>query len=210
MLAFSLNRYALVCKPFTHHRITSRKSTVIQIIILAVIAVIANIPTFLFYSSRMTFRIFKICAIIRTAMLCFITPIITLTLTILVIIELNRSLGTLGASSVSTGARQGEKNMTRTMVVTIMAFVLLVFPSGIIFLVHLIISKNYIPSETLYFNYRTFLLFYYINYSINIFIYTLFLPKFRSTLFGIFKCNCCIRIQDQPVRLQTRTAETVL
>ena len=26
MLAFSVNRYALVCKPFTHHRITSKKS----------------------------------------------------------------------------------------------------------------------------------------------------------------------------------------
>ena len=210
MLAFSLNRYALVCKPFTHHRITSRKSTVIQIIILAVIAVISDIPSFLSYSSRMTFRIFNISVIISTAMLCFIPPIITLVLTILVIIELNRSHGTLGASSVSTGARQGEKNITRTMVVTIMAFVLLVFPSAITFFVYLIISKNNIPLKTLYFTHRTFLLFYYINYSINLFIYTLFLPKFRSTLFGIFKCNCCRRIQDEPVRLQTRTAETVL
>ena len=155
MLAFSLNRYALVCKPFTHHRITSRKSTIIQIIILAVIVVIANIPSF--YSSRMTFRIYMICAIIGTVMIYFIPPIITLVLTILVIYELNRSLGTLGASSVSTGARQGERNITRTMVVTIMAFVLLVFPSGIITFVHLIISKNNITSKTLFFTYRTFI-----------------------------------------------------
>ena len=213
MLAFSLNRYALVCKPFTHHRITSRKSTVIQIIILAVIAVIANIPLFLSYSSRMTLRIYKIlklCEIIIPAMLAFIPLIITLVLTILVIIELNRSHGALGASSVSTGARQGERNITRSMVVTIMAFVLLVFPSSIFILVYLNISENNTPLKTLFFTYGTFLLFYYINYSINIFIYTLFLPKFRSTLFGIFKCNCCIRIQDEPVRLQTRTAETVL
>ena len=210
MLAFSLNRYALVCKPFSHHRITSRKSTIIQIIILAVIAVIASIPRFLFYSFRMTSRIFKICAIIRTVMIYFIPPIITLVLTILVIIELKRSHGALGASSVSTGARQGERNITRSMVVTIMAFVLLVFPSGIIYFGSLIISKNVISLKTFYLTYRTLLLFYYTNHSINIFIYTLFLPKFRSTLFGIFKCNCCRRIQDRPVRLQTRTAETVL
>ena len=210
MLAFSLNRYALVCKPFTHHRITSRKSTIIQIIILAVTVVIANIPSFLFYSSRMTFRIHMICEIIGTVMIYFIPPIITLVLTILVIYELNRSPGTLGASSVSTGARQGEKNITRTMVVTIMAFVLLVFPLSIFFLIDLIIFKDNVKTKTFHLIINTLLLLFYINYSINIFIYTLFLPKFRSTLFGIFKCNCCIRIQDQPVRLQTRTAETVL
>ena len=209
MLAFSLNRYALVCKPFTHHRITSRKSTVIQIIILAVIAVIAHIPTSLLKSFRMTFRIYKICAIIRTVMIYFIPPIITLVLTILVIYELNRRPGTLGAS-LSTKARQGERNITRAMIITIMTFVLLIFPSSILIFIQFIISKDVILPKSLYLAYETLLLFYYTNHSINIFIYTLFLPKFRSTLFGIFKFNCCIRIQDEPFRLQTRTAETIL
>ena len=205
MLAFSLNRYALVCKPFTHHRITSRKSTFIQIIILAVIAVIGNIPTFLVKSSRMTLRIYKICAIIRTVMIYFIPLIITLVLTVLVIYELNRSHGTLRASSVSTGARQGERNITRAMIVTIMAFVLLVFPSSIFIFIQFIITKDFAIPKPLYLTSKTLLLLYYINYSINIFIYTLFLPKFRSTLFGIFECNCCKENQDEPVRLQTRT-----
>ena len=170
MLAFSLNRYALVCKPFTHHRITSRKSTFIQIIILAVIAVIGNIPTFLVKSSRMTLRIYKICAIITTVMIYFIPLIITLVLTVLVIYELNRSHGTLRASSVSTGARQGERNITRAMIVTIMAFVLLVFPSSIFIFIQFIITKDFAIPKPLYLTSKTLLLLYYINYSINIFV----------------------------------------
>ena len=47
MVAFSLNRYALVCRPFTHYQITSRKSTVIQILTLAATAFITNMAGFI-------------------------------------------------------------------------------------------------------------------------------------------------------------------
>ena len=37
MILISLNRYALVCKPFSHHKITSRRSTLKQIIAMSTI-----------------------------------------------------------------------------------------------------------------------------------------------------------------------------
>ena len=187
MLAFSVNRYALVCKPFTHHRITTRKSTVIQLIILAVIAFITSIP--MIFTWTMSNTIFKIYVSISIIMVYYIPLIVTFLLTVLLICELNRNHGRLGVSSESTGARQGEKNITRAMVITVMAYILLVLPSAI--------SAGF--SQLFKFNFPkplilTLLVLYDINFSINIFIYILYLPKFRSTLFGIFKCKCCKKV----------------
>ena len=130
MLAFSVNRYALVCKPFTHHRITSRKSTVIQLITLAVIAFTTNIPMILPW--RMNATVFTIYEMISIVMIFYIPLIITFVLTVLVICELNRNHGTLGVSSESTETRQGERNITRAMVITVMAYILLVLPAAIV------------------------------------------------------------------------------
>ena len=196
MLAFSVNRYALVCKPFTHHRITSRKSTVTQLITLAVIAFTINIP--MFFNRRMTERIFSIYELIGLIMVYYIPLIITFVLTVLVICELNRNRGTLGVSYESTGARQGERNITRTMVITVMAYILLVLPLILSITFERLFKFN-LPKILLF----TFVLLIGINYSVNIFIYTLYLPKFRSTLFGIFKCKCCKKVPDESVRITT-------
>ena len=81
MLVFSANRYALVCKPFTHHRITSRKPTVIQLIILAVIAFTKKIPMFLTW--RMNKKIFIIYDMISNILVYYIPLIVTFVLTVL-------------------------------------------------------------------------------------------------------------------------------
>ena len=39
MIPISANRYALICRPFTHRRITSKKPTLIQITTLTVFIV---------------------------------------------------------------------------------------------------------------------------------------------------------------------------
>ena len=89
-------------------------------------------------------------------------------------------------SSETTGARQGERNITRAMVITVMAYILLVLPSAISAGFSQLFKFN-LPKPLI----LTLLVLYDINFSINIFIYMLYLPKFRSTLFGIFKCKCC-------------------
>ena len=43
MILISVNRYALICRPFTHRRVTSQKSTLIQITIITVFAISAGI-----------------------------------------------------------------------------------------------------------------------------------------------------------------------
>ena len=202
MLAFSVNRYALVCKPFTHHRITSRKSTVIQIITLAVIAFTTSIP--MIFNTRMTERIFSIYELIRLIMVYYIPLIITFVLTVLVICELNRNHGTLGVSSESTGARQGERNITRAMLITVMAYILLVLPSAISAAFSQLFNFK-LPKSLI----ATFVLLFDINYSVNIFIYTLYLPKFRSTLFGIFKCKCCKKVPVESSRIATGASTLV-
>ena len=194
LLVFSVNRYALVCKPFTHHRITSRKSTLKQIVTLAVIAFTTNIPGI--FTRTMTGGMFVIYEIIRMIMSYYIPLIVTFLLTVFVICEFNRNHGTLGVSSESAGARQGERNLTKAMLVTVMAYILLVLPYTVTVSVLLSRSNIDLPESLI----RTFFSLFSLNFSINIFIYTLYLPKFRSTLFSLFKCKCCKNVPDEPVR----------
>ena len=195
MLAFSVNRYALVCKPFTHHTITSRKSTLIQIVTLAVIAFTTNISGI--FTRRMSNRIFIIFQLIRMIMSYYIPLIVTFLLTVFVICEFNRNHRTLEVSSESAGARQGERNLTKAMIVTVVAYILLVLPYTIIAGISFNLNFDKKIPEPLI---QTFSSLFSLNFSINIFIYILYLPKFRYTLFRLFKCKCCKNVPDQPVR----------
>ena len=185
MMAISVNRYALVCKPFTHHSITSKKSTVTQIIILAGIAFTAN--SYSLVTENMTQSAYKTSTIIvNMVMLSFVPLIITFILTVLVIREFKKTQRTL-RDSVSSGADfRGEKNITRAMITVNVVFILLVLPHFIAFVFD---SSNIFVD--------LFSLPYVVNFFINIFIYICYIPKFRSTLFGIFKCKWCKRVRDE-------------
>ena len=90
IMAISVNRYALVCKPFTHHSITSKTSTVTQIIILAGIAFTAN--SYNLVRENMTQSAYKTSTIIvNIVMLSFVPLIITFILTVLVIREFKKT-----------------------------------------------------------------------------------------------------------------------
>ena len=190
MVTFSLNRYALVCKPFTHYQITSRKSTVIQILTLAATAFITNIAGFIIQDMRYLW----VCILIKIILVFFVPLIITFILTVLVICELSRNHGILSVSG-RTEARQGEKNITRAMIVTNMAYVLLVLPTSISIVVNLYTQTIILPLQL------SILVLYYSNFAINLFIYTVYLPKFRSTLLAFFKCKCNKRNRDEFVRM---------
>ena len=196
MIPISANRYALICKPFTHYVITSKKSTLIQITALTVFALSSGI--FELFRRKMLYSIYKWCIVFFDRTLSVALPLlITFVLTILVIREFRRMNRTL-EDSVRTGAdsRQGEKNVTRAMIAVNVAFIVLVLPAGILSGI----------CEEFHFSYRssaTTVLFTIseINFSINIFIYTLFLPKFRSTFFGYFKWKCCKKRENEPFEM---------
>ena len=179
MIPISVNRYALICRPLTHRRITSKKSTHIQITTLTVFIVTTGI--FEFYSNQMNWSVYSICVlIINVAMSMVLPSIISFVLTILVIREFRRMNRTL-EDSVRTGAysRQGEKNVTRTMIAVNVAFIVLTLPAGLLYGICFQVN-----SSGCYSIFNLLMLINDINFSINIFIYTLYLPKFRTTLIG--------------------------
>ena len=142
----------------------------------------------------MLYSIYKWCNFIDITLSVALPLLITFVTTILVIYEFGRMNRTLTAS-VRTGAdsRQGEKNITRTMIAVNVAFIVLILPANLLFVIcsqvnvkycYLIISLLFLISD--------------INFSINIFIYSLYLPKFRSTLLGFLKWKCCKKRNNDP------------
>ena len=181
MIPISANRYALICKPFTHRRITSKKPTLIQITTLTVFIVTTGI--FEFYSNQMNWSVYSICVlIINVAMSMVLPSIISFVLTILVLYEFRRMNRTL-EDSVRTGAdsRQGEKNVTRTMIAVNVTFIVLTLPAGLLYGICFQVNSSDCCSI-----FKLLMLINDINFSINIFIYPLYLPKFRSTLIRFF------------------------
>ena len=86
------------------------------------------------------------------------------------------------------------------MITTNMAYVLLVLPICISAAVNLFTETNILPLE------HSILVLYYSNFTINIFIYTLFLPKFKSTLLGFFQYKCSKQNRDEFARMSTHSS----
>ena len=190
MILVSVNRYALICKPFNHQTVTSRRSVIMQITALTVMPLTGNVIC-LFSIGKM-----RMCIWISNLVTIVIPIFITLILTVLVVREFKRNNRTLDSVQSGVAFRQAEQNVTRAMIATNVAFIVLALPDGIVnFVCQLKYFKNcYIIAHFL-------LVLTDINFSINILIYTLYLPKFKSTLFGIFKCKCCNRIRDQSIAM---------
>ena len=198
MIPISANRYALICRPFTHHVITSKKSTLIQITTLAVFALSSSI--FELFRGKMSDSVYKWCVVFLDRTLSFALPlIITFVLTVLVIREFRRMNRTL-EYSVRTGvdSRQGERNVTRTMIAVKVAFIILVLPPTVLRFIYL-----FFKLKTYNFTFISIIFLHVsdLNFSINILIYTLCLPRFRSTLLRLFTCKCCRKRETESVAM---------
>ena len=196
MIPISANRYALICRPFTHRRITSQKSALIQITTLIVFA--ATTQIYEFDPTDMNNFIYAACRFVFLGIMSVILPVtVSFVLTILVIREFRRMNRTLADSRNSgTVSRHGEKNVTKTMIAVNVAFIVLILPGMLMEILY-----SFIPMCTSSPSCDVALIclqiISYINYCVNIFIYTSYLPKFRSTLFGYFKCKCCKRRENE-------------
>ena len=190
MIPISANRYALICKPFSHRRITSQKSTFAQIATLTVFSFSAGI--FELYRWQMTQFTYQICVLVINLIMSVVIPlIITFVLTILVIREFRRMNTTLEGPA----SRLGEKNVTRAMMAVNVAFIVLNLPPTVFGVVFYFSKLESNSDYSLAF--IGLIILNDINFSINIFIYTLCLPIFRSTLLGFFTCKCCIKRGDE-------------
>ena len=200
MIPISVNRYALICRPFEHNKITSQKSTFIQITTLTVLAFTTGI--FELYHRQMSKFMLSICNLIINLIMTAILPlIITFVSTCLVIRKFNRMNKTSEDSAIQGGRKVTRAltaiyTTTRAMIATNVAFIILTFPSTVLRVVCLIpvMEKHDIPCNAALI---WLILVNDINFTINIFIYTIYLPKFRSTLFGIFMCKYCSKRENE-------------
>ena len=201
MIPIGANRYVLICKPFTHRTITSRKSTIIQITTLTVFVATTGIYEVL-YPKHMTQFIYNVFDLTFYGIMSFVLPlIISFVLTLLVIREFRRMNRTLEDSAIAgASSRQGERNMTRAMIATNVAFVVLSFPALVINIIYFFMCSY---GSGCHVAFIWIMLIADINYYINIFIYTLYLPKFRSTFFGFFKCNCCKKRGNESISMSS-------
>ena len=117
MILISVNRYALVCRPFTHRRITSQKSTLIQITTLTVFAISAGIYDLC--RDNMAWFIYAICNLIFGELFSVLPLIITCVLTILIIRKFRRKNKTKEATgSVGAVSRKDESKNTIRITIT--------------------------------------------------------------------------------------------
>ena len=199
MIPISVNRYALICKSFTHRRVTSQKSTLIQITTLTVFAL--STGTFELYKEKMTKFIYAICDLIIYEFFCVLPLIITCVLTILTLCKFRRMTETKEASvdrgspsiqvvRTKTRAMTAVNVITRAMIATNVAFIILTLPSIVIRVDwHFSMSEN--EKFNLFFPIIWLIIISDLNASINLFIYTSCLPKFRFTLLRIVTCKWC-------------------
>ena len=195
MIPISFNRYALICRPFTHHAITSQKSALIQITALTVFALTTNV--YELYRKQMSWLLYKVCVLIISVILSVVFPLlVTFILTVLVTREFRRMNRTL-VDFVNAGAfsRQGERNMTRAMIAVNVAFIVLILPSMLLHVILYFSNVKFGNNWNLASLWLT--LISDINFSINIFVYTFCLPKFRATLLGLFTCKCCMKRRNE-------------
>ena len=180
----------------------SKKSTLIQIISLTVFALSAGI--FELYYDQMNESVYYICLLIFNITIAIVLPsIISFVLTVLVIREFRKMNRTLEDSMrTRANSRQGKKNVTRTMIAVNVAFIVLTLPAGLMYGICYQADSNNCFSI-----YKLLLPISDINFSINIVIYILYLPQFRTTILGFFKCNCCR--EQQMCQLQCPASEVL-
>ena len=142
MTLISLNRYALVCKPFEHFRITSRKSTLMQMAAVTLMQLCLNMYAFMPLLTLSHGEFCKICAVIVYGLLSHIIPIVvSVVLTILVFREVYKGTELVDYFRTQQPCR-GKRNITRAMIAVNVAFILLSLPHTIAYIA-LTVKKLY-------------------------------------------------------------------
>ena len=208
MVLISINRYALVCHPFKHQKITNNKSTLIQVALLSVLSVASS-----FYSAvshrydpdtqnclvnidtMTSFYMYFYGTIFGFLVLGNIVPmLVTSVLTVLTIHQLRLSGGFKKAVKGDSNTVKAQRSITKALLGVGIVFILTGVPYFINYTIYAAmfgIGKDLFPNfrETLTaLNY--FRTIYEINHSVNFFIYIAYHTKFKSTFLKIVKCSC--------------------
>ena len=184
----AVNRYALMCHPHTHHRVTSKKGATIQIIISAVMAISGNsIYVVLKLLKKSTCKphqhnqdmyLISLGFFIFHLLIFDILPyLVTSVLSVLVFVSTKKRQHKLCPRS-NRRTRKIEIQLTRAMISVVVAFVILSVPLLLCKSI-LIFFKFKHPFRFELHNVYCFLdLFRDINYGINLYLYLIFCKMF--------------------------------
>ena len=228
-MLISINRFALVCYPFSHKKVTSKTATLFQLLAFIIFSGAACVYTFYLFDpnadkcrlgkDRTTLITFYIGVVVVDSVSSNIVPvIITMVLTYRVIRSLRKKKEALGQGvqrpttsdqpvKTLTKAQQAENNLTNAMIAVNIAFVVIVLPFIIVHAIEFI----YLLVDDLFGDfffqieiaYHMFYLFEQINYVINPFLYALYGPAFRASLVKLFMCGCCRQMYNNKRNVTT-------
>ena len=214
-MLISINRFALVCYPFSHKMATSNMSALMQLLGVFIFSAVGSVYTFyvqglqagrcsLKMSGIMIFYIgFRVVDSICSNS---IPVLVTMILTVKVIRSLKRKRAVLGKAAqtsntsdqkfkIATKAHQAENNLTNALLAVNIAFIIFVLPYIIVHAASFIYLFTNGTIGAFHYNldiaYYLLYLFEHFNYAINLFLYAWFSPAFRAALIKLFTCGCC-------------------
>ena len=207
MVLIGGNRYAMVCHPFTHKKVTSLKSTLRQLAVLLLLCTVAALYIIFVYDNENKYCSFETDNLwiyyISTVVIHFVfsglVPVtVTIALTILVIRTFkNKKVACLsrqGASTETYPHKKLEEQVTKAFVASNVAFVLLSFPLYIVY-VPFFFGKYHKPFSVPVANNLSTSVFILnvvesANYAINLFLYSWHSPMFRQSVVCLFTSRC--------------------
>ena len=209
VVLMSVNRYALVCWPFTHHKITSMKSTLLQVSMVIILCASSSVYQFFFWSPKSDLcdniddkQVFPylVTYIVYSVVFSIIPIFVTGILTILVVKTLLKKQGTLGESSNKQGTMTaGERNITKALIAVNIAFIIFFLPFYVTYFVYL--GFFLVPKVDIVTAYKVLVVNSILaliegnNYIVNLFIYTWYSPTFRDSLVKVL-CLRCKNIEE--------------
>ena len=217
------NRYIAICRPFEAHRLCTMRRVRIQVLTVAVVAVLYNIPRFLEYKlvyeqdvhtnqtqvggaatpmkNQMSYKIIYDAVLYN--IFVFLGPLIILIyLNVRLVQELFRARQRLVSRQIPIPGEEEEQNLTLVMVVIILIFVVCQTPASMNALLSYFMEEHYDCGTAYYYFYHLSNLLACANSATNFFVYFFFRQTFRERLRAF-----CVRYRTPLKHTNTSTLQ---
>ena len=192
VMLLCVNRYALICRPFSHQVVTSQTSTMIQLLITGVLS--ASAPVYVFFTfakCKVTdMHIYFVLVLVFNIVLFGIIPILLIfILSLKIILTIKGRLMRVNPQNESSSNNNfPQKNLNKALLSVVIAYVILSLPYIIRFIFYYAYNKGLgVKDSNFLVSYYLLFLLYQCNFGINFILYCMFCKPFRQTFVSI-KC----------------------